>query len=219
MPTIFILFGFRFMFYANDHEPIHVHVIKGDVSAKFTLFPVTLIKNNGLKSSELKLVESVIEENQEVIAEHWNKFFNKSKYVVMENIIVEKVWLTDTEVWIRTTDGKEACEKFSDFQRLKWATPAQRANFTTSHDGIHWRELDEDLSFEGFFRERKSNPLYDLFIAHPELNAAAIARRLGISQSLFAQYVSGTKKPSKKRFEDIIETIRSVGRELMAVPA
>ena len=74
MPTIFILFGFRFMFYANDHEPIHVHVIKGDVSAKFTLFPVTL-----MKSSELKLVESVIEENQEVIAEHWNKFFNKSK--------------------------------------------------------------------------------------------------------------------------------------------
>ena len=67
------------MFYANDHEPIHVHVIKGDVSSKFTLFPVTLIKNNGLKSSELKLVESVIEENQEVIAEHWNKFFNKSK--------------------------------------------------------------------------------------------------------------------------------------------
>ena len=56
----------------------------------------------------------------------------------MENIIVEKVWLTDTEVWIRTTDGKEACEKFSDFQRLKWATPAQRANFTTSHDGILW---------------------------------------------------------------------------------
>ena len=22
--TIFILFGFRFLFYANDHEPIHV---------------------------------------------------------------------------------------------------------------------------------------------------------------------------------------------------
>lgn len=61
-------------------------------------------------------------------------------------------------------------------------------------------ELDEDLSFEEFFLEKKSNPLYDLFIAHPELNAAAIARRLGMSQSLFAQYVSGTKKPSKKRF-------------------
>jgi transcriptional regulator with XRE-family HTH domain len=88
-----------------------------------------------------------------------------------------------------------------------------------SEYGIHWRELDEDLSFEGFFREKKSNPLYDLFIAHPELNASAVARRLGLSQSLFAQYVSGTKKPSKQRFDEIIETIREIGRELMTVPA
>lgn len=136
----------------------------------------------------------------------------------MDNMVVEKVWLTDAEVWIRTTDGREACERFSDYPRLKWATSEQRANFATTNDGIHWRELDEDLSFEGFFRKRKSNPLYDLFTAHPELNAAAIARRMGISQSLFAQYVSGTKKPSKERFEDIIETIRSIGRELITVP-
>lgn len=67
------------MFYANDHEPLQVHVVKGDISAKFALFPVTLVKNNGLKSSELKLVESVIEENQEAIAEHGNKFFNKAR--------------------------------------------------------------------------------------------------------------------------------------------
>lgn len=67
------------MFYANDHEPIHVHVIKGDAKAKFTISPVALVQNHGLKPAELKLVESIIEENQEVIAEHWNKFFNKSK--------------------------------------------------------------------------------------------------------------------------------------------
>ena len=29
MPTLFTLFGLRFMFYSNDHEPIHVHVVKG----------------------------------------------------------------------------------------------------------------------------------------------------------------------------------------------
>ncbi len=79
MPTIFILFGFRFMFYANDHEPIHVHVSKGGATAKFTISPVKLVKNNGMKPSEVKLVESIIEENQEIIMEHWNKFFNKSK--------------------------------------------------------------------------------------------------------------------------------------------
>lgn len=84
--------------------------------------------------------------------------------------------------------------------------------------GIRWEELDEGLSFEGFFLEKKSNPLYDLFIAHPELNAA-IVRRLGMSQSLFAQYVSGTKKPSKKRLEEIVETIRAIGRELISISA
>ena len=135
----------------------------------------------------------------------------------METIRIEKVWLTDTAIWIRTADGREACEKFSDYQRLKWATQEQRVNFTTSDDGIHWPELDEDLSFEGFFHEKKSNPLYDLFMTHPELNVSAVARRLRISQSLFAQYVSGAKKPSEERFNEILQTIRSIGCELAAV--
>ncbi|MCM1491501.1 MAG: DUF4160 domain-containing protein [Muribaculum sp.] len=79
MPTIFNLFGFAFMFYANDHEPIHVHVVKGKQKAKFTIFPVKLVENKGMKNSELKMVEAIIEENQEIIAEHWNRFFNQYK--------------------------------------------------------------------------------------------------------------------------------------------
>lgn len=81
----------------------------------------------------------------------------------MGNIKIEKVWLTDTEVWIRTADGNEACEKLSEFPRLKYATPEQRNRFTLSDEGIHWSEIDEDLCFEGFFREKKSNPLYGGF--------------------------------------------------------
>ena len=77
MPTIFILLGFRFMFYANDHEPIHVHVCKGGAKAKFEILPVKLVKNQGFKIAELKMIESIIEENQEIIAEHWNRFFNQ----------------------------------------------------------------------------------------------------------------------------------------------
>ena len=135
----------------------------------------------------------------------------------MESIVIEKVWITDSAVWVSTVEGKEACEKFSDFTRLKYATQEERSNFTLSKDGIHWNDIDEDLSFEGFFANKKTNTLYNLFIAHPELNASAIARRLGISQSLFAQYISGTKTPSAKRMEDILESIRSVGRELASL--
>lgn len=135
----------------------------------------------------------------------------------MKEIKVAKVWVTNTEVWIRTADGREASEKFEDYPRLRFATPEQREHFTLSDDGIHWSEIDEDLSFEGFFEEKNKSPLYRLFIMHPELNASAIARRLQMSQSLFAQYVSGTKKPSAERERMIFDEIRNVGKELVAV--
>lgn len=78
MPTLFTVFGFRFLFYSNDHEPIHVHVIKGDSEARFQVLPnVSLIDNHGLKPAELKLAESLVEENKETIVANWKNFFNK----------------------------------------------------------------------------------------------------------------------------------------------
>ena len=130
---------------------------------------------------------------------------------------IEKVWLTDTAVWIRTDDGKEACELFADYPRLRYATKEQLVDFTTDDFGIHWEELDEDLSFEGFFDKPKPTALYQLFMAHPELNVSALARRMGISQSLMAQYISGKKSASKARMALILDTIHTVGRELAAV--
>jgi hypothetical protein len=130
---------------------------------------------------------------------------------------IEKIWLTDDAVWIRTDNGKEACEKFNDYPRLRYATKKQRADYETDEYGIHWREIDEDLSFEEFFNKQETTELYKLFMAHPELNVSAIARRMGISQSLMAQYISGKKKASKARMTLILNTVREIGQELIAV--
>lgn len=130
---------------------------------------------------------------------------------------IEKVWLTDTAVWIRTDEGKEACELFADYPRLRYATKEQLFDFTTDDFGIHWEKLDEDLSFEGFFEKQEPTALYQLFMAHPELNVSALARRMGISQSLMAQYISGKKNASKARMTLILDTIHDVGRELAEV--
>jgi hypothetical protein len=72
------------MFYSNDHEPIHVHVVKGKgkikENAKFNIMPeITLVENNGLQSNEIKMAEMVIEQNKELITERWNEFFNKNQ--------------------------------------------------------------------------------------------------------------------------------------------
>ena len=131
--------------------------------------------------------------------------------------MIERIWMTTDAVWIRTSDGREACEHFADYPRLKSATPEQLAKYTSDQFGISWPELDEDLSYDGFFLHKEKTGLYMLFMAHPELNASAIARRMGISQSLFAQYISGTKKPSAKRLEEIYDTIRAIGSELLSI--
>lgn len=132
-------------------------------------------------------------------------------------IRVNKIWTETDAIWIETSDGCTACEKFADYPRLKNATEPQLKNFYHDEIGIHWPDLDEDLCFEGFFNHKNKNFLYRLFMEHPELNASAIARRMNIPQSLFAQYVSGSKKPSQKRFEEIISTIQQIGEELAGI--
>lgn len=76
MPTLFIIFGFRFSFYANDHMPIHVHVTKGAATAIYAVAPIRLMKNIGMKPAELRMIESIILENEQIIIQHWNTFFN-----------------------------------------------------------------------------------------------------------------------------------------------
>lgn len=127
---------------------------------------------------------------------------------------VTNVWLTDDAVWIKTADGREEKELFADYARLKNAPREALEDYYVSEFGIHWKILNEDLAFECFFMKKPKSPLYKLFLSHPEINVSALARRLGISQSLMAQYVGGAKKPSAERMQAIVNEIRKIGAEL-----
>lgn len=74
MPEILRLFGLRFYIYTRDHQPPHVHVVSQDGTAKFAIADeITLIGNSGMKSKDLKLAESIIEDNRENILRAWVK--------------------------------------------------------------------------------------------------------------------------------------------------
>ncbi len=77
MPTLFIIFGYRFFFWSNEHDPIHVHVSKGDSEVKYNVESVILVENFGFKKNELRMIESLIEENKEIIIERWYEHFKK----------------------------------------------------------------------------------------------------------------------------------------------
>ena len=68
-------------------------------------------------------------------------------------LTIVKVWVDAARVYAEAADGFCASYAFSDWERLAKATDAQRRDFYLSPSGIHWPQIDEDLFFEGMFRD------------------------------------------------------------------
>lgn len=49
------------------------------------------------------------------------------------------------------------------------------------------------------------------------INAKALSEKIGINQSLLAQYIKGIKKPSNKQTKRILNGVQQVGKELASL--
>ena len=65
-----------------------------------------------------------------------------------------EVEITDDELKVGLLDGRTITVPLVWYPRLLHATPEQRANwkFAGAGFGIHWPDIDEDLSVEGLLR-------------------------------------------------------------------
>ena len=52
-------------------------------------------------------------------------------------------------MWVELTDGRTLGVPLAWFPRLLHATPAQRERVELSRVGLHWEDLDEDISIAG----------------------------------------------------------------------
>jgi hypothetical protein len=59
--------------------------------------------------------------------------------------------------------------------------------------------------------------LASFFEFNKVINAKALSERIGMNQSLLAQYVSGHKKPSAVQVKRILKGVHQVGRELSSI--
>lgn len=79
MPTVFRDRGFRFFFYSNEgspREPLHIHVEKDGMEAKFWLSPaVRLAYNDGYDARTLRQLTDTVAANSDRIERAWNEFF------------------------------------------------------------------------------------------------------------------------------------------------
>lgn len=91
MPKIFEYFGFIFLFYSNEHEPIHVHVMKDGHEAIFEI-----ILENGelveirrrtsnkippLSEKDAATAEAFVKKYYKNIVEKWVNFFIYKKRI------------------------------------------------------------------------------------------------------------------------------------------
>jgi len=67
------------------------------------------------------------------------------------------VEFTATELVVTLTDGRKIATPLDWYPRLKHAPLHQRANFEIMPMGIHWPDLDEDLSVAGMFKGKRSS--------------------------------------------------------------
>jgi Protein of unknown function (DUF2442) len=70
------------------------------------------------------------------------------------SISATRVRFDDDTMWVDLTDGRTLGVPLAWFPRLLNATPEQRARVELSRTGLHWEELDEDISIAGLIAGR-----------------------------------------------------------------
>ncbi|MBS4068171.1 MAG: DUF4160 domain-containing protein [Sulfurimonas sp.] len=73
-PTLLIEDGFKFFFYANEHLPRHIHVVKGDDYATIDLATLA-IRESFMKKADLKKALVIVAANREEFGGKWDEFF------------------------------------------------------------------------------------------------------------------------------------------------
>jgi len=80
-----------------------------------------------------------------------SKGLNKVEDVMKPNVKFEEVKIIDKNgVWARISDGREITIPTTWFKRLAGASPEKLNKFELTPFGIHWEDLDEDISINAF---------------------------------------------------------------------
>ena len=130
---------------------------------------------------------------------------------------IKEIWFDAEYIYGRDEDGKEYKQSLLWYPQLRQANDEERMKYTFSFSGIHWRNLDEDVSFESFeYDDAEPSALQRFFLIHKEINVAEFARRMSMNPTLLRNYINGFKKPSKEREQEILAHIHKLGEELAA---
>lgn len=125
------------------------------------------------------------------------------------------IWFDGDYICGRDDDGGVHRQSLLWYPRLRAAGTEDRLKHTFGYDGIHWRHLDEDISFESFlYEDAEPSAIQRFFLTHPEINLSQFAKSIGIGLSMLRNFINGMKKPSEEYERSILRHINHLGFEL-----
>jgi len=82
----------------------------------------------------------------------------KSRTRERQWVAARSVTVTEKTLEVDLTDGQTVSVPLEWYPRLLHGTPKERRNWRLTHDGrgIHWYELDEDISVENLVQGKRS---------------------------------------------------------------
>lgn len=117
-------------------------------------------------------------------------------------------------IYAEDENGRKLKQSILWYPSLVGASERQRNNYTIGFTGFHWRDLDEDISFESFeYDDAVPSKIQEFFLTHKEINVAEFAKRIGLNATLLRNYINGFKKPSAAREREILDAIHQLGME------
>jgi hypothetical protein len=77
-----------------------------------------------------------------------------AKEKIEMTVSAKAVRFDDDSMWVELSDARTIGIPFAWFPRLLYATPEQRERVEIGRMGLHWEELDEDISIAGLLAGR-----------------------------------------------------------------
>jgi len=91
-------------------------------------------------------IERLVAENAVFLLRAWHEYFGAE----LREAAAQSVSVSEDALLVNLADGRTITVPVAWFPRLAHGTPAERANWRLigSGEGIHWLDLDEDISVE-----------------------------------------------------------------------
>ena len=131
---------------------------------------------------------------------------------------IRKIWFDERFLYGEDESGSVFRQSLLWYRALRNADEKQREHYRIGFEGIHWPDLNVDVSFESFtYKDAMPTPFQEFFLKHNEITISGFSEYAGINPTLFRNYINGFKRPSAARLQQIQQALKALAESYSSV--